>query len=164
MNIALIAAAANNRAIGRKGQIPWKLPDDFAYFRSITVGHHIIMGRKTLESIGHPLPVRVNVVITRNREFPNRGYTVVHSLEEALEYCRPANDPEIMVIGGAQIYEQTLQLANRIYLTRVHTTVENADAFFPKLDQEWIEVSRIHHPSDEKHKHPFDWVVLEKRE
>jgi dihydrofolate reductase len=157
--ISLIVAISRNRVIGRDNQMPWHLPDDLKYFRRVTKGNPVIMGRKTHESIGRPLPQRQNIVVTRDPTYRAEGCEVVHSLRTALETAQP--DKEIFIIGGAELYRQSLNLVDRVYLTEVHTTLEG-DAFLPELGPEWKEISREHHSADAYHAFTFDWVVLEK--
>ncbi len=140
MTLSLIVAVAENGVIGRANQLPWRLPEDLQRFRRITTGHPVIMGRKTFESIGRPLPGRTNIVVSRTGVFP--GTVSAHSLEEALtEASRASGAGEIFVIGGGEIYRAALPLATRIHLTRVHSSVEG-DATFPELGTEWIECGR----------------------
>lgn len=153
MILTLIAAAAENNALGKDNQLVWHLPDDFKRFKKLTSGHYIIMGRKTLESMNGPLPNRTNIVITRQEDYTYPGCTVVNSLEEALSAC-PQHE-EVFVIGGGEIYKQSIEKADKIELTRVHTTVE-ADAFFPEINtEEWSLTERVLHDKDEKHKFEF---------
>jgi dihydrofolate reductase len=163
MIISLIAAASENNVIGRAGEIPWHLPDDLKFFRTKTQGHPIIMGRKTMQSMGKPLPNRHNIVIS-SHEFPGPPleFDVVHSLPEALDLAKKDSSEEIFVIGGGQIYNLALPLANRIYLTRVHTTLDG-DAFFPILNfGEWKETARQEHLPDEKHQFAFTFLTYER--
>ena len=155
MTITLIAAAAENNALGKDNQMVWHLPDDFKRFKKLTTGHPIIMGRKTLESMNGPLPNRTNIIITRQKDYTYEGCTIVNSLDEAFAAC--TQDEEVFVIGGGEIYKQAIDKANKIELTRVHTTVE-ADAYFPEIDEkEWQLVSEEYHPKDEKHKLDFTY-------
>ncbi|MDQ1085921.1 dihydrofolate reductase [Siphonobacter sp. SORGH_AS_1065] len=157
--VHLVVAVAENGAIGKDNQLIWHLPDDLKQFKKITSGHTIVMGRKTYESIGKPLPNRTNVIITRNPAYQAEGCLVVTSLQEAME-----KDTDIYVIGGAEIYAQALPATDVIHLTEVHIAVDG-DAFFPKLDAgEWVEVSRESHSADEKHAYPFDFVELRRSE
>jgi dihydrofolate reductase len=161
MKISAIAAMGENRAIGFRGKIPWHLSADFKRFKELTVGHPIIMGRKTFESIGKPLPGRVNVVITTDRAYVAEGCIVVHSLDEALAAAHDAD--EVFIIGGAQIYELALPKVQTLYLTKVHGTFEG-DAFFPELNEsEWRLVSSEDHPKDEKNDADFTWLVYERK-
>ena len=160
MRITLVAAVAKNGVSGRDGDLPWRLPDDLRTFKRLTLGKPVVMGRKTWDSIGRPLPGRHNVVMTRSRDFEAPGASVVRSADEALELL--ADDEEIMIIGGGAIYRQFLDRANRIYLTEVDAEVDG-DVTFPELhDAEWEEVSREHHPADERHAHAFTLVQLDR--
>jgi dihydrofolate reductase len=143
--LSLIVAMAHNRVIGRDGRLPWRLPTDQQRFKALTMGHHIIMGRKTWESIGRSLPGRVSVVVTRNKAYGAAGATVVNSLAEALRVARA--DSEAFVIGGGELYREALPLAGRIYLTELKDEYLG-DAFFPSLaEREWRAVQREQHPS-----------------
>ncbi len=167
---------AQNRVIGRdtangKPDLPWHLPDDFAYFKQKTSGHAIIMGRKSLDALGKPLPKRTNIVITRNSDFQFDGVTVVGTLEAAIAAAEQAEagheqagggPAEIFVIGGAEIYALALPVANRIYLTEVQRPYDG-NAAFPEFDKTiWHEISRHHHPADDRHEAAFDFVVYER--
>lgn len=131
MKIALIAAMAANRVIGRDNQLAWHLPEDLQFFKRTTLGHHLIMGRKTFESVGRPLPGRTTVIVTRQTDYQKQGCLVAHSLPAALELCR--NEEQVFIAGGAEIYAQALPLADRVYLTELSVTVAG-DAVFPALD------------------------------
>ncbi len=158
--ISIIAALAENRVIGVNNTLPWRLPNDLKHFRRLTTGHAIILGRKNYESIGKPLPERTNIVITRNRDFRADGCLIAHSLDEALTLAK--NDPEIFVIGGAEIYRAALARADRLYLTRVHAAIAG-DTHFPEFDEtEWREISRERHERDERHAYAYSFVVLER--
>ena len=167
MKISLIAAVAQNNVIGRNNDLPWHLPDDFQFFKSKTSRHPIIMGRKSLESLGKPLPKRTNIVITRDPgriapSFTEKGVIVTGSLEEALQEAKRVNDHEIFVIGGAEIYKQALPIATTLYLTEIQQQYEG-DAHFPEFDKsEWHETNRQHHPADERHLSAFDFVTYER--
>lgn len=161
MNLSIIVACSKNRVIGRDLQLPWRLPDDLQRFKALTLGHPVIMGRKTLDSIGRPLPGRQNIVITRQQGYCPEGVKVVHSLEQALSDCRSAS--EVFIIGGGEIYQLALPQVRRIYLTWVDVEIEG-DAFFPDWSQEnFVQVSEETHPVDEKHAFPFKFLILEKR-
>ncbi|MCS7067822.1 MAG: dihydrofolate reductase [Meiothermus sp.] len=158
--IALVVAMDQHRAIGRDGALPWHLPDDLKRFRALTLGKTVLMGRKTYQSIGRPLPKRRNVVLTRDPHFRAEGVEVVHVPEEALQL-----DEELMVIGGGEVYALFLPLATHLYLTLVDTAVPGADAFFPAWNpQDWRETHREHHPADERHALAFTYVDLERRD
>lgn len=160
LKVNIIVAAAENNAIGKDNKMLWHLPDDFKYFKKNTVGHSIIMGRKTFDSIGKPLPDRRNIVVTRNQNWVSDEVDVANSLDEVLTYCR--DEREIFIIGGANIYEQTLPLAQKVLLTRVHTNIE-ADSFFPELPQaQWKLTHQEYHPKDDKHAYDFTFEVWEK--
>jgi dihydrofolate reductase len=139
--IALIAAQAENRVIGLDNQMPWHLPEDLQYFKKVTLGKPVIMGRKTFESIGRPLPGRTNIVVTRQAQWQAAGVVTAQTLEAAFELAAAEKPDELMVIGGAQIYAETLPLAQRIYLTQINKTFEG-DAWFPELGAEWKQLSR----------------------
>ena len=160
MIISLIAALAENRAIGKNNQLLWHLPNDLRWFKKNTIGKPIIMGRKTYESIGRPLPQRQNIVVTRNFHFEAPGCTVVTSLEAALEAARGAE--EVMVIGGAELYALALPQTKRLYLTRVQGTFD-ADAYFPELDwQVWRETFKEEQPLDLKNTLGHTFQILER--
>nr|AIA11079.1 Dihydrofolate reductase [uncultured bacterium] len=166
MKITLVVAASENNVIGDSHApnhaIPWHLPNDMKFFRDITRGKPVIMGRKTLEFIGHALPGRRNFVITRQVSVPFEGVEVVGSLGEALSKARESAPEEICVIGGGEIYRQALPLADRVYLTRVHAEVQG-DTTFPELDPgEWKEVSAERHESDDQHQHAYTFFVYER--
>lgn len=158
--IALVVAMAENRVIGKENKLIWHLPADLKHFKNLTTGHPIIMGRKTYESIGKPLPNRTNIIITRQADFEAEGCLIAHSLSEALMMAQQM-DAEIFVIGGAEIYKQALFLADTIYLTEVHHAFEG-DTFFPEIDDLlWQETSREEHQADEKNPYAFAFVTLQ---
>lgn len=159
--ITLIAAAAENNALGKNGDLLWHLPDDFKRFKALTTGHYIIMGRKTFESFPKPLPNRVHVIITRQSDYKAENCIVVGSLAEALKVC-PVNE-EVFVIGGGEIYALALAQADKIELTRVHGTFD-ADAFFPDFDtNDWKMQSSEYHPKDERHAYGFTFETFVRR-
>jgi dihydrofolate reductase len=156
MAISLIAALDENFAIGRKGQLPWHLPDDLRWFKQLTLGKHVVMGYNTALSVGRALPGRTNLVLTRRHEAPFPGQITVRSLAEAVA---KAEGTGLMVIGGGQVYADALSIARRLYLTWVSAAVEGADTFFPGVHfSEWTELSRIHHKADAEHAYSFDMV------
>tara|TARA_B110000503_G_scaffold26584_1_gene41929 strand:+ start:1550 stop:2053 length:504 start_codon:yes stop_codon:yes gene_type:complete len=166
MTIALIVAASENNVIGRNNQLPWYLPGDLRYFKAMTLGKPVIMGRKTFESIGKPLPGRDNIVITRQKDYPAEGIKLVSSLDEAIILGESINlingGDEVMVIGGAQIYAEALELADRVYLTRVHDHVEG-DAYFPALEtSSWHESGREDILAKEPNPFDFSYLVLDR--
>jgi dihydrofolate reductase len=156
--ISFVVAMDEKLAIGKDNDLPWYLPNDLKHFKKTTMGKPIVMGRKTYESIGKPLPGRENIVVTRDQSYVAEGTTIVHSVDEVLKM----NAEEICVIGGSEIFKQFLPVADRLYITEIHHTFV-ADTFFPELnDDEWNEVSRTTGIVDEKNKYPHDFVVYEK--
>ncbi|MGB0178096.1 MAG: dihydrofolate reductase [Owenweeksia sp.] len=158
MNLTLIVAMAQNRVIGNNNDLIWHLPRDMKHFRELTTGHHVIMGRKTFESMnGRPLPKRVNIVITRQKDYEAEGCIVVNSLQEALNQVQDDDQP--FIIGGAEIYKQALDIANTIELTLVYNDFEG-DTYFPELDTEnWKEEQRTHFTADEKNAYAMDFIT-----
>ncbi|WP_338731695.1 dihydrofolate reductase [Mangrovimonas cancribranchiae] len=161
--LTIIVAAGEDNAIGKDNDLIWHLSDDLKRFKKLTSGHHIIMGRKTFESFPKPLPNRTHIVITRQHGYKApEGVVVVNNLEDALDAAK--NDDQPFIIGGGQIYKQAMSLADKIELTRVHDTFENADTFFPEINlNEWKETSRNRHEKDEKHKHAFSFITYIKK-
>jgi len=162
MKLSLIVATAHNNVIGRKNELPWHLPQDLKYFKSHTLGKPIIMGRKTFESIGKPLPGRTNIVITRQKDWSFAGVLVAKNIEEALEIGQAFRNEqnniseEVVVIGGAEIYRHALPIADRVYLTKIDVNVDGGDAHFPDLlPAEWKLVSELPGESDANLKHKF---------
>ena len=159
MTISIVVAISENRAIGKDNKLLWRLPADLKHFKEITTGHTIIIGRKTFESVGRPLPNRRNIIITRQPLFIE-GCEVVNSIDAALALC--AGENEVFIVGGTEIYRQSLHLTNRIYLTVVHKEFEG-DSFFPEINKgEWKEVSREDHQADEKNLLPYSFITLER--
>jgi len=160
LKLTIVAALADNGVIGRAGTLPWHLPDDLRRFKTLTMGRPILMGRRTFESIGRPLPGRRNLVLTRGSKPLPAGVDVVASLAMALEQC--AGDPELCVIGGADVYRQVLPRADRLELTRVHVTLAG-DVVFPDFPRdEWREVARVEHPADDRHAWAMTFLTLER--
>lgn len=162
MKISLICAASQNGVIGRDNRLPWHLPADLAHFKRLTTGHHILMGRKTYESIGKPLPNRTNIVITRQTAFQANGCLVAHSLEEAVGLC--STDQEVFIIGGAEIYRQALPLASKIYLTHIWYDFEGDTFLFEVDSSAWQEIHREDFAPDEKNKYAYSLITYEKCE
>ena len=161
MRISLVVAASRNDVIGREGELPWRLPDDLRHFKRLTTGKAVIMGRRTFESIGRPLPERRNIVMTRDEELAAEGCEMASSLTEAMDLVKGAD--EVMIIGGGQVYRDFLPLADRIYLTRVQAEVDG-DTKFPEIDENlWRLVSSEHHEADDKHGYAFDFLVFDRR-
>jgi dihydrofolate reductase len=156
--LSVVVAADERGGIGRDGGLPWHLPEDLKRFKALTMGKPIVMGRRTWDSIGRPLPGRRSIVVSRQAGLEIAGAEVVGSLERALQLA--ADAPEVCVIGGAELYRLALPSAEFVHLTRVHATVE-ADTFLPALDpSEWQEVSSERHPADARHAHPYSFVTL----
>lgn len=166
MTISMIAALSKNRVIGRNNDLPWRLPDDMKYFMQTTKGHHVVMGRKNYESLPlkfRPLPNRTNIVVTHQLNFQAPGCIIVRSIDAAIEIAAEAGESELFMIGGAQIYEQALQKADRLYLTEIDAEVDG-DTYFPEIASgKWKEVSRTHHATDDRHAFAFDFVVYERK-
>lgn len=159
-NLSLIAALADNRAIGIENRLPWRLPADLQHFKHITMGKPMVMGRKTWESLPGLLPGRPHLVVTRDPAYRAEGAQVVHSLEQALRACDEVD--EVMLVGGAQLYREALPMASRLYLTYVHASPE-ADAFFPKIDlAQWHEVERVEGVCDDRNRVPHTFVTLQR--
>ena len=160
MTVSLVVAHAENRTIGRGGTLPWHLPADLQFFKRLTTGHTIVMGRKTYESIGRPLPNRRSIVISRDPEFRADGVDVAHSLDDALAMA--AGDDDVFIIGGAEGFEQGLPAAERIYLTKIHAQIEG-DVWFPPIDEgEWTAISREEHPADDRHAYAFTFITYQR--
>lgn len=162
MIVSAIAAVARNGVIGKDNQIPWYLPADLAWFKRTTLRHHVVMGRKSFESIGRPLPKRVNIVVTRNPFYIADGILTFPSVEDALATARAHGETETFIIGGGEIYRQSMVYWDRIYLTEVDIEPEG-DAFFPEIDPDtWREVSVERHAPDEKNACAYAFRILEK--
>ena len=160
MTISIIVAMDKKGVIGLDGDLPWHLSADLKHFKAITMGKPLIMGRKTHESIGRPLPGRKNIVLTHSQEFKTEGCTVVYSLEEALIAAGEVD--EVMIMGGSGIYDQSLASADRLYLTEVHADV-NGDVYFPEFDRsEWVEIEREDYSTDDKNNFDYSFVVMER--
>jgi dihydrofolate reductase len=158
--LSLIVAMARNRVIGADNRIPWHLPNELRLFKSLTMGHPIVMGRRTFESIGRLLPGRTTVIVTRQADYAVPGAIVAHSVREALAACK--GDDEIFVIGGADLFRDTLPIADRLYLTVVDAEPEG-DTFMPEIDSRaWREIESQSFPADERHAHAYRFSVLER--
>jgi dihydrofolate reductase len=155
--LSIVVAVSENNVIGVRNQLPWRLPDDLRRFKALTMGKPVLMGRKTFESIGKPLPGRTNLVVTRQENWTAAGCVVTSSIAQAI---RQADAPEVMVIGGAQIYAEVLQQVSTIHLTRVHTDLDG-DAYFPALvPSDWREDPREYHGVDDRHPYAFSFITL----
>jgi dihydrofolate reductase len=160
VTISFVVAYDRRRAIGKDNRLPWRLPDDTKHVRDITIGKPLIMGRRTWESIGRPLPQRTSIVLTRDPDFRCDGCLVARTPDEALALAGAA--PEVIIFGGARVFEEFLPRADRIYLTEVEAEVDG-DTHFPKLDPaDWREVERTRHRADERHAHAFSFVTLDR--
>ena len=167
IKISMIVAVAENGVIGNNNQLPWYLPEDLKYFKRVTMGKPIVMGRKTFESIGKPLPGRTNIVVTRNTEYAAEGVKIVSSINEAIKLADDIalldGSNELMVIGGAQLYADILESVERIYLTEVHAEVKG-DAFFPNIERsKWEEVAREKYLAEGPNSYDYSFVVLDRR-
>jgi dihydrofolate reductase len=161
MKRSLVVAVSRNGVIGRDNRLPWRLPADLAYFKRVTLGKPVVMGRRTWESIGKPLPGRLNIVVTSDASYQAPGATVVGSLDAA--WLAAGDAPEVAVIGGRRIFEETLPIADRIHFTEVEADVEG-DTYFPRLDRsQWRETEVERHEADARHDHPFRILVLDRR-
>ena len=161
--VTIIAAIANNNALGKDNDLIWHLPADLKRFKKVTSGHHILMGRNTFESIGKPLPNRTTVIITRNKNYKQEGCIVVDSIEKAIDVAK--NDEQIFIIGGAQIYKQTIasNLVDQLDITQVHHSFD-ADVYFPEIDSDiWKEVAREEFKANEKNKYDFSFISYKKK-
>ena len=162
MIVSLIVAMDEQRGIGKEGRLPWHLSADLKRFKRLTMGHHLIMGRKTYESIGRPLPGRTLIVITRNPRYAAEGCLIAASLKGALAIAEKGGETEAFIAGGGQIFAQALPLADRIYMTLVHAVVK-ANVFFPEYEpKDWIEAEHSYQPADERNQFPFTFKVLER--
>ena len=160
--ITIIAAIGKNNELGKDNQLLWHLPEDLKYFKKMTMGHPIIMGRKTYESIGKPLPNRTNIVVSRKEDWFEEGILIVPSIKDAIKHAKKINE-QIFIIGGGNIYEQTIDLADCLKITQVDFQTK-ADAFFPKIDENiWQKTNEIHHPKDEKNAYNFSFQTWERR-
>ncbi len=166
MTISLIAAAAENNAIGKDNQMLWHLPNDLKYFKNITWGMPVLMGRKTFESFGggKPLPGRANIILTYKKNYHPEGTVVVNKLDNALFFVNENDFNELMVIGGGEVYNMMLPKADKIYLTRVHESFTEADAFFPSIDEKkWQRTSQQNFTADEKHLYAYSFEIWERK-
>lgn len=159
--ISIISAMASNRAIGIRNTLPWQLPEDLKHFKALTMGHHIVMGRKTYDSIGKPLPGRDTVIVTRNADYAVPGCLAVNSLDAALTVSH--GDTEVFFVGGAELYRQALPIAHRIYLTEIQR-VFDGDAFFPEFDKsQWIETARDKHRTEGPNGFEYHFVIYDRK-
>jgi dihydrofolate reductase len=161
--VSLLVAMDEKRGIGKAGGLPWRLSSDLKRFRELTMGHHIVVGRKTFDSIGKPLPGRHTIIVTRNADFHHEGCFIARSVDDAIQLARARGESEAFICGGAEIYAQAMSAADRMYLTLVHADA-NADTFFPEWNREqWIERESQPHAADEKNQYPFTFKLLVKQ-
>lgn len=166
MILAFIVAVAENNAIGIRNTLPWYLPEDLKFFKRTTLGKPVIMGRKTYESLGKPLPGRLNIVLTHQRgmEVPD-GVLLYEDVNDAIRYLEDMSCDECFIIGGGKVFESTLPLVDRLYITRVHTSIANADTFFPEIDHShWKLVWEEYHHADEQHQYAFTFQQFDRLE
>jgi dihydrofolate reductase len=162
--ISLLVAMDENRGIGKGNHLPWRLSADLKRFRELTLGHHILVGRKTFQSIGKPLPGRQTIVVTRDKGFEPEGCLTAHSVEDGIRLARQRGESELFICGGAEIYARSLRVADRMYLTLVHT-VTDADTFFPEWEaDEWVEEGISRKEADAKNEFPFTFKMLTKKD
>lgn len=165
MRVSTIVGMGNNREIGQGNDIPWYLPADLKYFKKVTTGYPIIMGRKCFESIGKPLPNRTNIIVSRNPEFHMEGCILVHSIGAALAVAQAKEAEEAFIIGGGEIYRKGLSLSTKLYLTEIDIDVPNADVFFPEINfDHWKETSAVAHQKDAKNPYDYTFRILERKE
>jgi dihydrofolate reductase len=163
MILSIIVAASSNNVIGKDNKLPWHLPEDLKYFKNTTWAMPVVMGRKTYESIGKPLPGRTNIIITRNKELKIKGVEIVQSLNEAMVVAGKEEVKEIFIIGGAEIFNSTFPLVSRIYITRIHSEMEG-DVFFPNFNKDnWVQVKNKDCEPDEKNPFSYSFQVWEKK-
>lgn len=163
MRLSIIAAVGANRVIGRDNTLPWRQSTDLKRFKTLTMGHHVLMGRKTFDEVKKPLPGRTNVVITNNPDFAAEGIAIARSVDEAIAKATAAGDEEIFIIGGGEIFRQTLHRADRLYITQIHADVAG-DTYFPEFDDvtEWTLTDREDFEADEKNEYPFSFLTYER--
>jgi dihydrofolate reductase len=162
MIISLLVAMDENRGIGIDNGLPWRISTDLKRFKALTMGHHLVMGRKTYESIGKPLAGRTMIVVTRNPAYRASGCRIAHSVAEALSVAEASGETEVFVIGGGEIFSQTIDTADRIYLSRVHAQVI-ADTFFPEIDEsQWERVETVDYPVSDRDQYAHTYCILER--
>jgi len=163
MKISSIVAVSNNNAIGINNDLPWKMPADLKYFKEKTLGHYVLMGRKSFESVGRPLPGRTNIVVTRNKDFYYSNIIIVNSITDGIRKAVEAHQEELFILGGSNIYFQTIDLWDKLYLTKIDTEVSKATAFFPEISSpDWKLISEDKHQADEKNPYNYNFCVYER--
>ena len=162
MRISLLVAMDENRGIGIENRLPWRLSTDLKRFKALTMGHCLVMGRKTYESIGRSLPGRTMIVISRNPEYQANRCLIAHSVDEALNMAKVSGENEVFIIGGGEVFSQTIEIADRIYLTHVHSQVV-ADTYFPEIDaSQWMELESANYPAGDNDQYPHTYRILER--
>ncbi|WP_448518470.1 dihydrofolate reductase [Rhodoflexus sp.] len=159
MRISAIVAVADNGVIGYKGELPWHLPADLQYFKRLTTGHHILMGRKTFQSIGRPLPGRTSLVVSRTPGLVLAGAQTFTHIQDAIWEAQRRGEEELFIIGGAEIFAAAMPFLHRLYLTEVHATVQG-DVYMPPIGEDWVEMQRESRPADAKNTYPYTFVTL----
>lgn len=163
MIISAIAAVSKNNVIGKNNEVPWYLPADIKFFKNTTLNHHVIMGRKTLDSIVNPLPKRVNIILTRDPFFVATNFIVVHTIEEALEIAENNGEEEVFILGGAEIYKLSMSYLDKLYLTEVDVEVPDGDTFFPEVDwKDWKLISQEPHQPDDKNEFAYNFKIYKR--
>ncbi len=163
MIISAIVARAENRIIGKDNDLPWRLPGDLKWFKQKTLNRHIIMGRKSFESIPNPLSKRVNIVVTRDKSYYHSGAIITHSIDEALAYAHQEGEDEAFILGGGNIYKQTLDIWDRLYLTEVHASPEG-DTYFPEVNVDLFDLSfEERHEADERNQYSYTFKILDRK-
>jgi dihydrofolate reductase len=164
MIISCIVAVGENNEIGVEQDLPWRLPNDLKFFKRTTKGHHILLGRKNFESIGRALPLRTNIVVTRDKEWYRSDVKIVHNILDGIKLAKSRGEDELFIIGGGNIYEQTKDLWDKLYLTQVDVSIPTADVFFPELDfDKWNLISEEKHNSDETHLYNYNFKIYQKK-
>lgn len=162
MEVSLIVAMDQQRGIGKENGLPWRISADLKHFKKLTTGHHILMGRKTFESIGRALPNRVSIVISRNKNYQAAGAIVVQSIGEALSIAQDAGETEAFIIGGGELYNHAMPLAQKLYLTRVHAEIKGIDTYFPPISPQWKVIDSSTFEADEKNEYGYTFETLKK--
>lgn len=163
MKISAIVAASKNWVIGKDNEIPWYVPNDLRYFRRMTLGHHIILGRKNYESIGKPLPKRTNLIISRDTNFEAPGCHVFNSIDEAIKFAKKNKEDELFICGGGQIYIQTMDKVDKLYFTEIEAVIEG-DVYFPEIDpSEWELISTERNQADDRHEYGYNFMIYERK-
>lgn len=162
MKLIFVVAASENNVIGVQNELPWHLPDDLKFFKKITLNKPVLMGKNTWLSLGKPLPNRLNIVLSKTMQDAPEGVLRFDHLQQSLEYLQSKNTPEACIIGGGYLFKEALPLTQTIYLTRVHTLIENGDVFFPELPDNWKKVWEEHHFKDERHIYDFSFQQWER--